>query len=95
MEIVTHDLLFGLAPHEYMLGWYHIEVKSNAKESKQIVPYAQSDKGLFACMCFFCRQYLSRNMRFPTMWYVRSASLRSLIRAFASHLNNRTLFGVS
>ena len=39
--------------------------------------------------------YLSQNMRFPTMWYVRPAKaqaslhpehMRSLIRAFASHL---------
>ena len=38
-----------------------------------------------------CLTHMSRVMRFPTMWYVRSAraqtSLRRLIRAFASLLN--------
>ena len=44
----------------------------------------------FSRMCFTISK-LSRDMRFPTMWYVRPAkpqiSLRSLIRAIASRLN--------
>ena len=43
-----------------------------------------------------CKTYMSRDLRFPTMWYVRPAKaqtslrpghMRSLIRAFASRLN--------
>ena len=47
-------------------------------------------------------KHMSRDMRFPTMWYVRpqSAHTHSLIRAFASGLNilyatDQTSFGVS
>ena len=42
-------------------------------------------------LCSLCLAYMSRDTRFPTMWYVRPAkpqiNLRSLIRAFASRLN--------
>ena len=45
------------------------------------------------CLCIFGKQHMSPDMRFPTMWYGRSAKaqtslcIRSLIRAFASRLN--------
>ena len=42
----------------------------------------------FVCMSFI-RLYLSHNMRFPTMWFVRPAKAQTSlrIRAFASCLN--------
>ena len=54
-------------------------------------------QGLRVCVW---SEYMSRNMRFPTMWYLRSAKasdqpahMRSLIRAFASRLHILIVLG--